>query len=196
MIEGEVLPTIAAGRVRLRQLVDADVPSLFAVFSDPQVMRYWSSPPMGDVAEARALLADIRASFQQRSLYQWGVALATDERVVGTCTLFHIDPRNRRAEIGYALARDYWGQGLMGEALSALIGYAFGSLGLARLEADVDPRNIASIRIVERLGFVREGLLRERWHVAGEAQDSVILGLLRRDWEARTGPGAGDARRT
>jgi [ribosomal protein S5]-alanine N-acetyltransferase len=185
MIEGDELPTIPAGRVRLRPLADGDVPALFAVFSDEQVMRYWSTPPMREVAEAQALLDEIRSTFLQRSLFQWGVARVEDDRVVGTCTLFNIDKRNRRAEIGYALARDCWGRGLMREALGALIDYAFGPLDLTRLEADVDPRNAPSIRIVERLGFVREGLLRERWHVGGETQDSVILGLLRREWEAR-----------
>ncbi len=113
------------------------------------------------------------------------MARVDDDRVIGTCTVYSLDPRNRRAEIGYALVRDCWGRGLMSEALGALIGYAFGPLDLARLEADVDPRNAASIRIIERLGFVREGLLRERWRVGGGTQDSLILGLLRRDWEAR-----------
>lgn len=192
MIEGDELPTIPAGRVRLRPLADADVPALFAVFSDEQVVRYWSTPPMREPAEAQALLDEIRSSFAERSLFQWGVARVGDDRVVGTCTLFHLDPRNRRAEIGYALARDCWGQGLMSEALGALVAYAFGPLDLRRLEADVDPRNAPSIRIVEKLGFVREGLLRERWHVGGEAQDSLMLGLLRREWEMRAGR-AGDA---
>lgn len=192
MIEGDQLPTIPAGRVTLRPLEDRDVPSLYAVFSDEQVMRYWSTPPMRDIAEAQALLDEIRTTFLQRSLFQWGVARTGDDRVVGTCTLFNLDARNRRAEIGYALARDCWGQGLMSEALGALVAYAFGPLDLTRLEADVDPRNAPSIRIVERLGFVREGLLRERWHVGGETQDSVFLGLLRREWEMRA-TRAGDA---
>lgn len=189
MIEGDELPTIPAGRVTLRPLADSDVPALFAVFSDEQVMRYWSTPPMREVADAQALLDEIRSCFVQRSLFQWGVARVEDNRVVGTCTLFNLDRRNRRAEVGYALASDCWGQGLMTEALGALIAYAFGPLDLTRLEADVDPRNAPSIRIVERLGFVREGLLRERWHVGGEVQDSVILGLLRREWEERAGAG-------
>jgi RimJ/RimL family protein N-acetyltransferase len=187
MIRGDELPVIPAGRVRLRPLADGDVPALYAVFSDEQVMRYWSTPPMRDVAEAQALLEEIRASFRQRSLFQWGVARVGDDRVIGTCTLFNLDARNRRAEIGYALASDCWGRGLMSEALGALVAHAFGPLDLTRLEADVDPRNAPSIRIVEKLGFVREGLLRERWRVGGEVQDSLLLGLLRREWESRAG---------
>ena len=72
----------------------------------------------------------------------------------------------------------------MGEALAALIDHAFGVLKLRRLEADVDPNNAGSLRILDRMGFRREGLLRERWNVAGEIQDSVVLGLLAREWRA------------
>jgi RimJ/RimL family protein N-acetyltransferase len=70
----------------------------------------------------------------------------------------------------------------MGEALQTLLTYAFEVLELRRLEADVDPRNAASIRTLERLGFKREGFLRERWHVDGEIQDALFYGLLKREW--------------
>jgi RimJ/RimL family protein N-acetyltransferase len=91
---------------------------------------------------------------------------------------------NGRAEIGYAIGSDYWGKGYMNEALTALIAHAFEVLDLRRLEADVDPRNTRSIRTLERLGFQREGFLRERWHVCGEIQDAFFYGLLRREWTA------------
>ncbi len=182
MIHSPTLPELPAGRVKLRSLTEADVPSLFAVFSDPEVMRYWSSEPMTGEGEARALLDDIRGHFAAGTLFQWGVALVTDDRVVGTCTLLHLDVRNRRGEIGYALARERWGKGLMTEALTALLDYAFTALGLHRVEADVDPENAASLRLLERLGFTREGVLRERWLVGGRAHDSVMLGLLGREW--------------
>lgn len=137
---------------------------------------------MRSEAEARSLLDEIHACFAAKSLFQWGVARREDDRVIGTCTLYHLDRRNRRAEIGFALAREHWGRGLMQEALVALLGYAFDTLTLHRIEADVDPRNAASLRLLERLGFVREGFLRERWLVGGAVQDSVILGLLRLEW--------------
>lgn len=133
-------------------------------------------------ADARALLDDIQACFAAKSLFQWGVARREDDWVIGTCTLYHLDGRNRRAEIGFALGREHWGRGLMQEALGALLGYAFDTLNLHRVEADVDPGNAASLRLLERLGFVREGMMRERWLVGGGVQDSVILGLLRREW--------------
>lgn len=137
---------------------------------------------MADRQEAEQLLAQIEENFRGRTHYQWGIEHREDGRVIGTCTLFHMDEGNKRAEIGYALNRRYWRQGYIHEALSALIDYAFDTLDLHRLEADVDPRNGASIRVLERLGFAREGYLRERWHVGGEVQDALFYGLLRREW--------------
>jgi ribosomal-protein-alanine N-acetyltransferase len=187
------LPTLVTERLALRWLTPADVPALYEIFSDPEVTRYWSSPPLSDLAAAEALLANIHESFEQRTLFQWGIARRTDDRVIGTCTLAGLTTAHRRAELGFALARRYWGSGYVAEALPALVRFAFDELGLHRLEADVDPRNLASIRALERLGFRREGYLRERYHVNGEVQDAILYGLLQPDWEeAQHGTDAGE----
>ena len=137
---------------------------------------------MTDEANARLLLKGIQDSFAEKSLFQWGLALKTDNSVIGTCTLAGLDVSNRRAELGYALGHDHWGRGYMREALETLLDFAFTTLNLRRLEADVDPRNEASIRTLVRLGFQKEGHLRERWDVNGELQDSLMYGLLQREW--------------
>lgn len=186
MIDGVALPTLDAPRVRLRWLSAGDVDALFAVFSDREMMRYWSTPAFRERAEAEALLARIQQRFADKLGFQWGVERKDDGRILGTCTLFHLDSRNMRAELGYALASAYWKNGYMREALSALLDYAFGTMKLRRLEADVDPRNASSLRILQKLGFSREGLLRERWNVDGEIQDTAFLGLLAREWRAET----------
>ena len=185
MIEGESLPTLDAPRVRLRWLTDGDVDGLFDVFSDETMMRYWSTPAMKDHAEAEALLARIRRQFEEKAGFQWGVERKDDGRLLGTCTLFSLHVANQRAELGYALGSAYWRRGYMSEALAALFDYAFGPMGLRRLEADVDPRNAASLGLIQSLGFRQEGLLRERWNVAGEIQDTAFLGLLAREWQGR-----------
>ena len=179
------LPVLDTPRLRLRAPVEADVPALFAIFSDPETMRYWTTPAMRDVAEAEALLRDIQQFVEGGSLFQWGIARREDDQVVGTCTLLRIDREHRRGELGYILRRDLWGRGLAHEALTAIVDHAFGALGLHRLEADIDPRNTASIRSVERLGFTLEGHLRERYFVGGEVQDSLIYGLLAPAWRSR-----------
>jgi RimJ/RimL family protein N-acetyltransferase len=181
VIEGDRLPTLTAGRVLLRWLEEDDVDDLYRIFGDPEVMRYWSSPPLADRAAAAALLAEIRELFARDELYQWGVALPDEGTVIGTCTLTSFHAESGRAEIGFALGRKHRGRGYMSDAVAGLLDYAFGPLGLRRLEADVDPRNGPSLRLLERMGFRREGLLRERWVTGGEVQDSIFMGLLRHD---------------
>ena len=176
------LPRVEGTRLDLRQITREDAPELLKIFGDPEVMRYWSSPPLEDEAAAVGLVEQIHGHFEARDLFQWGVALKDSDAVIGTCTLWNLDEANRRAEIGFALARDEWGRGLASEAVATLIGFAFGALELHRLEADVDPENARSLILLERQGFKREGLLRERWHSLGEVQDTVFLGLLRREW--------------
>ena len=185
MIEGDTLPTLEAPRLRLRWLTADDIDGLFDVFSDETMMRYWSSAPMKERAEAEALLAKIRRQFAEKSGFQWGVERKDDGRLLGTCTIFNVHAANRRGELGYALGSAYWRRGFMSEALTALLDYAFGPMKLRRLEADVDPRNAASLGLIGKLGFRQEGLLRERWNVAGEIQDTAFLGLLAREWQAR-----------
>ncbi|PRQ07198.1 GNAT family N-acetyltransferase [Enhygromyxa salina] len=182
LVSGDRLPTLDAARVRLRWLTLADASDVFEVFRDPDTMRYWSSLPMQRREQASALIEQIHACFANQSLYQWGVERRSDGRVIGTVTLASLDVSNRRADIGFALARDTWGSGYMSEAASAVLSFGFDTLGLERVEADVDPRNAASLVLLERLGFVREGLLRERWRVGTEVADSAMLGLLRREW--------------
>lgn len=186
MIEGDALPVLEATRVRLRWLTEADVDALFAIFSDETMMRYWSSTPMTARAEAEQLLARIHGGFRDQSAFQWGVERKADGAVLGTCTLFNIHRGNMRAELGYCLHSSHWGRGYMGESLAALIDHAFAALKLRRLEADVDPDNATSLKILDRMGFRREGLLRERWNVGGAIQDSVFLGLLAREWRGGT----------
>jgi RimJ/RimL family protein N-acetyltransferase len=178
------LPTLVAPRVQLRWMDSADLDDLYAVYSDPEVVRYWSHTAWPHRDEASIYLEAIESGFQAGNLFQWGIALRGDNRVIGTVTLYGIDHAQGRAELGFALAREHWGHRYAQEALTVLIGHAFETLSLRRIEADVDPRNLPSLRTLENLGFRREGYLRQRWHVAGELQDSVLMGLLASDWQA------------
>lgn len=182
LLDAVQLPTIATDRLNLRWLTVADVPALFEIFGDPAVCRYWSRPPFSSLAEAAAYHREIVELFESRTLFQWGIAEAGTDHVIGTCTLANLSVAHRRAEIGFALARNAWGRGYMAESITALLTFAFQTLNLHRIEADVDPRNHRSIAVLERAGFVREGYLRERYHMAGEVQDALFYGLLRTEF--------------
>lgn len=181
-----LLPTLAGPRVLLRAMTPADAPALFALHADVQVMRYWSTPPWTRLQQAHdRLQADDQAHALGLHL-RLGIALReAPQALLGACALFDLDADHRRAEIGYALAPAAWGRGLMREALTLLIQHGFDDFGLHRIEADIDPRNTASARVLQALGFRQEGLLRERWQVAGEVSDSALYGLLRSDWDVQ-----------
>ena len=174
-------PVLTDGRIRLRGHRPDDFEDFYALHSDPRVMRYWSFPAWTERTQALPRFQSALEGGDAAVRLCWAIAAPDDDRLIGGVTLFAIDPALRRAEIGYALAAAQWGKGYAGAAVSLVLGHAFGALGLRRLEADIDPRNEASCALVERLGFRREGLLRERWHVAGEACDSALYGLLAAD---------------
>lgn len=167
----------------MRRLQDSDAPALFRMFSDPETMRYWSRPPFTQPEEAQELVT--RAGLAAKEGRSLVLGLEWNGEMIGTCVLHTFEHQCRRAEIGYRMGRDYWKKGLMTEALTALIDFAFDELNLIRLEADTDPRNAASIRLLERLGFVQEGFLRRRWIVADEVSDAAFFGLLVEDWRSR-----------
>ncbi|MGN6384581.1 MAG: GNAT family N-acetyltransferase [Dyella sp.] len=175
---------LACDRFSLRLLETHDAADLLAIFGDAEVVRYWSQPPWRGEEDALAMLERDRESFVDGQALRLGIVLRSTGRVVGTLSVFNFSRANRRAEIGYALARVHWGQGLMHEALGLLLGWAFDTLQLHRLEADIDPANEASARSLQRLGFQREGLLRERWIVDGQVSDTVFYGLLAAEWRA------------
>lgn len=155
---------------------------MFEIFADPQVTRYLSRPAWTTLEQSRKRIAQDLEAMAAGTYLRLAVVRRADRELIGECSLFNLVERARRAEVGYALARRAWGHGYLNEALRSLLEFAFSKLALNRVEADIDPRNRASARSLDRLGFTREGRLRERWIVAGEVSDSDLYGLLRKDW--------------
>lgn len=181
----DTFPTLTTERLVLREVADHDVDAVFEMESDPVAMRYWSKPPMREVTEAVASVERAKTYFPLKSALRWSITRPADDWMIGHASLFSFSEQSGRADIGYGLAQRHWGQGYMHEALTAIVDYAFGPLGLRRLEADADPRNAASCRALERLGFSREGTMRERWQVGDEISDTAFFGLLAREWRER-----------
>jgi ribosomal-protein-alanine N-acetyltransferase len=177
--------TLQTARLDLRPLAPADADAVFAMRSDPVVQRYGSHPPWTDPQLAVDYIERNIQAMAAGTHAQFAVVRRADAAVIGTVTLYALDAQCRRADVGYALFVSEWGRGYANEAVTALLDWGFEHLDLNRVEADVDPRNSHSARALERLGFVREGHLRERWIVGGEICDTDFYGLLRRDWQAR-----------
>ena len=183
--ETDGVPVLESARVRLRPYRDDDAEAMFELYSDPRVMRYWSFPAWVEPGQARIYRERARAGMDSGEIFPWAIADAGSDRLIGALTLFSLHVEQRRAEVGYSLSPAYQGRGVAAEALRLALGFAFASLGLRRIEADIDPRNEASARLLEGKSFQKEGYLRERWIVNGEICDTVFYGLLRREWEAR-----------
>jgi [ribosomal protein S5]-alanine N-acetyltransferase len=160
-----------------------DAARLLRIYSDPEFTRYWSTEPWTSLAQATALIAKDTYELAAGERLRLGILLREQETLIGTCSLFNLSEQCRRAEVGYGISPEYWRQGYMFEAVSALLGFAFDELSINRIEADIDPRNTASARSLEKLGFKCEGLLHQRWIVGEEVSDSAIYGLLARDWK-------------
>jgi RimJ/RimL family protein N-acetyltransferase len=178
-------PLLQADRVALRLVAESDLPALLEVNASDEVTALLPYARWNSMADAEAWFARM-AGLQSTGLaLQFVVVEAATRRAIGTCLLFRYEEAHGRAELGYVLGRAWWGRGLMHEALRSLIGCAFGTMGLRRLEAEVDVRNTASASLLRRLGFTREGLLRQRWVNRGTPGDFEMFGLLANEWPRR-----------
>jgi ribosomal-protein-alanine N-acetyltransferase len=176
-------PELETARLRLRPLSLADSAAFLDIFSDEVTLQYWSGEPISELHEAETLIRqDLEYSMEGKCIV-WGVALPDSNRLIGKFILFQFNEQNRRAEVGYILNRRHWGQGYMSEVMACVLDYAFDVLDLHRLEADTDPENTASLAVLEKFGFQREGMFRQRWYVYGKWLDSAMLGLLKTDFK-------------
>lgn len=178
--------TFATERLRLRPIVLTDAPAVLTIYSDPIVGKYNSWAPITDLGGARTKIAHFQRQFTEQELLRWGLARKTDDRIIGDCMIIRIDERSHKAEVGFNLARDCWRQGYMREAASAIIAYAFQTIGLNRLEGYVIPENTPSAGLLQRLGFTREGHLREATINEGHYADLELWALLYRDYSGQS----------
>jgi ribosomal-protein-alanine N-acetyltransferase len=167
-------PELRTPRLHLRRLVTADAPALLGLRSDENVMRYSDRESMSTEEQARELIEVTDQIINQNQGIMWGVSLAGQTELVGTMGAWRIAAEHYRGEIGYLLRPDLWGQGLMGEALEEMCRYVFEELGLHSLEANVNPANVASRRLLEKHGFVQEAYFRENFYYNGQFLDSTI----------------------
>lgn len=176
-------PTLTSDRLRLRPFGEGDAPALWRMHSSAHVLRYWDSPPWQDPARAERFLAACRRLAEEGTGARLAVDRASDGAFIGWCSLTRWNLAYRSAALGYCFDEAAWGRGYATEAARAVLGWGFETLALNRVQAETDTRNAASARVLEKLGFVREGTLREDCVVDGDVSDSWVYGLLRREWQ-------------
>lgn len=181
----QTFPQLETPRLLLREITLDDAEDMFRNYSDPQVMRYWGQAPLRSLDEMRQKIADIAAAFAAGEGIRWGMALKGSEGLIGSCGHWRLLKEHFRSEIGYELALDHWGKGLMPEAIGAIARFGFERMGLHTIEAQIDPNNQASRRVLEKQGFVQEGYFRENYFFNGQFTDTAVFSLLKADWLRR-----------
>jgi ribosomal-protein-alanine N-acetyltransferase len=177
------LPVLHTERLRLRPLTEADAPAMFAYASDPVVRRYVTWPAHRSPEDSRDFIRSVLEAYRRDQVAPWAIVLRESDEAIGTGGFVDWEPQHRRAELGYALGRRYWGRGFMTEAVRSVIDLGFGRTALNRIEALCEPANVGSARVMEKLGMTYEGLLREYFCYQGRCRDLEIRSILRREWE-------------
>ena len=181
-----LLPTLDTARLRLRCLKIEDAPAAHQAYGDPEAMRYWDMPPSIDLEETeRRLTRSLSVDPQWHAT--WTVLARRDgqlpdDQFVGMVNYHARQQWNRRLALGWILIPRFQGRGYMQEAVRAVLAHCFTVLNAHRVEAEIEPNNVRSARLAQRLGFQREGLLRDRLFVADRPRTQQMYGLLRSEW--------------
>jgi [ribosomal protein S5]-alanine N-acetyltransferase len=180
------VPTLDTARLRLRRLKIEDASAAHRAYGDPAAMRYWDMPPSIDVEETeRRLTRSLSVDPQWHAT--WTVLARpdgqlADDQFIGMVNYHARQPWNRRLALGWILILHFEGRGYMQEAVSAVLSHCFATLNTHRVEAEIEPENVRSARLAQRLGFQREGVLRDRLFVANQPRTKQMYALLSSDW--------------
>jgi ribosomal-protein-alanine N-acetyltransferase len=171
-------PSFSTSRLTLRRITDEDDAEIFFLRSDPEMLQFLDRDPAVSIDEARQWIRAINEGTDNDQYIAWAIALKNDPKLIGTITFWNIKKEHNWAEIGYALHSKFQGQGLMQEAMTTVLEYGFKTLQLHSVEANVNPDNKRSIRLLEKNGFAREAYYRENYYYNGRFLDSAIYSLI------------------
>ena len=175
------IPTLYTERLVLRRIKASDVDDIYSYARDPRVSEYLLWSPHPDKAYTRSYYAIVDKKYKCAEFYDW--AIEYEGRMIGTCGFTCFDIYNNKGEVGFVLNRDFWGVGIATEALERIIEFGFRELRLHCLEARVMVGNSASRAVLEKCGFMKEGVLREAVFAHGEYKDVLVLGVTERDFK-------------
>ena len=173
-----IFPVLTTERMVLRELRRSDAEQVFALRSDPLVMQHVPRPLAATTEDALALIDLITSMVAANDAVQWAITVKGDDTFLGLIGFWRMEKEHHLAELGYMLAHEHWGKGYISEAIGALIPFGFNTLGFHRIEAITRPENAASIRALEKNGFVREAHFKENIFWNGSFHDSLHFGRL------------------
>lgn len=174
-------PEMETERLILREATKDDVKDMFVYLSDPEVVKHMGMGPFQSAEDVLEELEWYKSIREQGTGIRWGIALKDSGKIIGSCGFLNRIPKHYRSEIGYELSKEHWGKGIASEALEKVIKYGFEHLKLERIEALIEPENVPSQKLVERQGFIREGLLRHYEYTCGKFDDLYMYSILKGD---------------
>ncbi|MBX9969730.1 GNAT family N-acetyltransferase [Priestia aryabhattai] len=176
-------PIIKTKRLILREIATEDADNILKYLSDKEVMKHYGLEPFTTVEDALNEIVWYKSILNKRSGIRWGITLKEQGDIIGSCGFLNRVHDHYRTEIGYELAKDYWGNGIASEALGAVIKYGFTHFNLRRIEALIEPANAASQKLIKKHGFIKEGLLRSYEFTCGKFDDLYMYSLLKQDFD-------------
>ena len=171
-------PELSTKRLTLRKMVMEDAPELLLMRSDERVMEYLDRPRLQSLEEAQAFMERVLAQEENNEAITWAISLKGEARMIGNICFWQIEKENYRAEVGYMIHAEYHGLGIMTEVIGVVVDHGFKKFGFHSVQANVNPANIASIKVLEKNGFVKEAHFRENYFFNGRFLDSAIYSLL------------------
>ncbi|QWU15326.1 ribosomal-protein-alanine N-acetyltransferase [Paenibacillus sophorae] len=178
-------PILETDRFVLRQLKQDDSREIFQYFSLDEVTKFYDLESFTNIEQAEELIDRWNQKFERNQGIRWGITLRSESRVIGTCGFHGWMKNHYKAEIGYELTPEYWRQGYMTEVIQKIIEFGFNNLGLNRIEAFVEPENVGSRKVLEKIGLSEEGTLKEHFYWRNRFVDTVIYAILKKDYKVR-----------
>ncbi|MCW3122341.1 MAG: family N-acetyltransferase [Flavipsychrobacter sp.] len=176
----ETFPVLHTSRLDLIEITPAHRVDLFRIFTDERVTKYYDVLPLNEESDAQKIMDILAQRYQNKTGIRWGIALKGHKEIIGNLGFNTFTP-GHRSTIGYSIEPEYWNKGLITEAIQEIVRYGFNELGVNRIEAEVMPGNTASEKVLDKLGFLHEGLLRQWMYWNGKYNDINMYALLKRD---------------
>ena len=182
ILDNDTFPELETNRLNLRRITKDDASSMLEYLSDVEVMKYYGLEPFKTINDALREISWYQAIQNNKTGIRWGITLKEHGKIIGSCGFHSLVSQHFRTEIGFELSKDYWGQGIASEAIEAICKHGFEDMKLQRIEALIEPLNIPSQKLVEKRGFMREGLLRKYEFTCGKFDDLYMYSLLKEDF--------------
>ncbi|MGE8079975.1 GNAT family N-acetyltransferase [Peribacillus loiseleuriae] len=177
----KIFPIIETSRLILREVTSEDAKDMFKYLSDKDVVKPMGLAPFQAVKDVWDEVSWYKSIYEEGTGIRWGITLKDSGKVIGSCGFLNMLTKHYRAEVGYELSKDYWGKGMASEALEAVVKHGYHHFQLERIEALIEPANLPSQKLVEKLGFKREGLLRHYEYTCGKFDDLYMYSIIKED---------------